>query len=147
MEGLGDGGRRGVPGNESRHARFAHQSPWDRPIGRRARRRFRQSRNRVTKKGETMSHRRVTVSVVQAGSILFDTPRTLDKLASLAADARSSGAQLVLFPEAFVGGYPKGRQFGISLGRRTAEGRQLFQRYFESAISIPGPETDFLASV
>jgi nitrilase len=93
------------------------------------------------------SNRRIIASVVQAGSILFDTPRTLEKLADLAAAARAAGAQLALFPEAFVGGYPKGRQFGISLGRRTAEGRDEFQQYYESAVTIPGPEIEFLAKV
>jgi nitrilase len=43
----------------------------------------------------------VTVSVIQAGSVLFDTPR---KLAELATAARAGGAQVALFPEAFVGG-------------------------------------------
>ena len=91
--------------------------------------------------------RRVIASVVQSGSIPFDTPRTLEKLASLAAAARAAGAQLAVFPEAYVGGYPKGQGFGITLGRRTADGRADFQKYFENAISIPGPETEFLANV
>jgi nitrilase len=95
----------------------------------------------------TSNERRITVSVVQAGSVLFDTPRTLEKLAGLTAEARTAGAQLAVFPEAFVGGYPKGSQFGISLGRRTAAGREEFQSYFESAIEIPGPEFEFLANV
>lgn len=90
---------------------------------------------------------RVVVSVVQAGSIPYDTPQTLEKLAGLAAAARAGGAQVVLFPEAFVGGYPKGMGFGISLGRRTEEGRDEFQRYFASAIDVPGPETEFLSNV
>jgi nitrilase len=94
------------------------------------------------------SHRRpVVVSGVQAGSVLFDTPRTLEKLAELAKAAREAGAQVVLFPEAFVGGYPKGRDFGVVVGRRSPEGREEFRRYFESAIAIPGPEVDFLAKV
>lgn len=95
----------------------------------------------------TSNERRVTVSVVQAGSILFDTPSTLEKLAGLAAEAQTAGSELVVFPEAFIGGYPKGSQFGISLGRRTPEGREQFQRYFESAIEIPGPEIEFLSNV
>jgi nitrilase len=36
--------------------------------------------------------------------ILFDTPRTLQKLADFAADAARTGAELVVFPEAFLGG-------------------------------------------
>lgn len=89
----------------------------------------------------------VHVAVVQAGTVLFDTPRTLEKLASFAADAKQKGAQVVLFPEAFVGGYPKGQQFGLALGQRTPEGRDQFRAYFESAIEVPGPESEFLASV
>ena len=46
-------------------------------------------------------------SVVQAGSVLFDTPRTLEKLADLVATVRATRASLAVFPEAFVGGYPK----------------------------------------
>src|SRR5262249_9412594 len=94
-----------------------------------------------------MNKHSFVASVVQAGSILFDTASTLEKLADLAAAARGTGAQLALFPEAFVGGYPKGRQFGTSLGRRTAEGRDEFRRYYDAAIQIPGPEIDFLAKV
>ncbi len=81
------------------------------------------------------------VAVVQAGSVLFNTQATLAKLKQFAADATEQGAQLVLFPEAFVGGYPKGVTFGAHVGSRSAEGRDLFRRYFESAIGIPGPET------
>ncbi len=91
--------------------------------------------------------RRVVASVVQAGSVLFDTPRTLEKFAELAAAARAAGARIAVFPEAFIGGYPKGRQFGTSLGRRTAEGRDEFQMYYESAVSIPGLEIDFMSNV
>ncbi len=87
------------------------------------------------------------VSVVQAGTVLFDNRATLAKFADLAADARAAGARLALFPEAFVGGYPKGRQFGLSLGRRTEPGRDEFRRYFESAIEVPGPETGQIAAV
>jgi nitrilase len=86
-------------------------------------------------------------SVVQAGSVLFDTPRTLEKLADLAAVCRASGASLAVFPEAFVGGYPKGEQFGVSLGRRTADGREEFRKYFQSAIDVPGTETELIAKV
>lgn len=89
----------------------------------------------------------VIVSVVQAGSVLFDTKQTLMKLADLAAMARSAGTQLALFPEAFIGGYPKGNQFGTSLGVRTSEGRDTFRRYYECAIDVPGPETALIGKV
>lgn len=89
----------------------------------------------------------VRAAVVQAAPALFDTPRTLQKLADLTRDAARQRAELVVFPEAFVGGYPKGHDFGVSVGVRTPEGRDNFRRYFESAVEVPGPATEFLGSV
>src|SRR3712207_1498302 len=93
-----------------------------------------------------MINKTVTAAVVQAAPVLFDTPRTLLKLGDLTADAARRGADLVVFPEAFVGGYPKGLDFGARLGLRRAEGRADFQRYFESAIDVPGPATEAIGA-
>jgi nitrilase len=87
------------------------------------------------------SGRVIKAAVVQAGSVLFDTPATLVKLQERAAEAAAAGASLIVFPEAFVGGYPKGMDFGAVVGHRTPEGRRDFRRYYESAIDVPGPET------
>src|SRR4051794_22328694 len=89
----------------------------------------------------------VNVAVVQAAPVLFDTPGTLQKLADLAPDAARRGAELVVSPEAFVGGSPKGHDFGVSLGVRSPDGRDEFRRYFESAVELPGPATDMIGSV
>ena len=91
--------------------------------------------------------RTVRAALVQSAPVLFDTPRTLDKLAALTADAARQRAELVVFPEAFVGGYPKGHDFGVSVGLRTPEGRDDFRRLFENAIDVPGPATERIASV
>ncbi len=87
------------------------------------------------------------VAVVQASPVLFDTPKSLQKLADLAADAVRQRAELVVFPEAFVGGYPKGHDFGVKVGVRSPEGREDFRRLFESAVEVPGPATEFIGSV
>jgi nitrilase len=87
-----------------------------------------------------MAHPIVRAAVVQAAPVMFDTPRTLDKLLELTERAAASSAELVVFPEAFLGGYPKGLDFGARLGLRSAEGREDFRRYYESAIGVPGPE-------
>src|SRR5215472_17094696 len=81
----------------------------------------------------------ITVAVVQAGSILFDTEATVGKAERVIAE--SAGARLVVFPEAFLGGYPKGEDFGARVGSRTPGGRKLFRPYFEGAIDVPGPAT------
>ncbi|MFN7999308.1 MAG: carbon-nitrogen hydrolase family protein [Bryobacteraceae bacterium] len=84
------------------------------------------------------------VAVIQAGSVLFDAEGSLAKAEHLISDAASGGARLVVFPEAFIGGYPKGDDFGARVGMRTPEGRKQFRRYYENAIDVPGPATDRL---
>ena len=77
-------------------------------------------------------------AVVQAAPVAFDPERTLDRVAELSAEAAADGARLAVFPEAFVGGYPKGADFGIRLGSRSDDGRRAFERYFDGAIELPG---------
>lgn len=85
--------------------------------------------------------------MVQAAPVIFDTARTIDKLEHLAADAAAKEAQLVLFPEAFVGGYPRGLSFGATVGNRTPEGREQYRLYWDNAVDVPGPATERLASI
>jgi nitrilase len=84
----------------------------------------------------------VKAAVVQAAPVLFDTAKTVEKLVRLTRDAASQEADLVVFPEAFVGGYPKGLDFGARLGSRSGAGREEFRRYFESAIELPSSESN-----
>lgn len=85
------------------------------------------------------------VAVVQAGALPFDSKSSVEKACSLATKAAAQDARLVVFPEAFVSVYPKGLDFGARVGMRSSEGRDDFRRYWESAIDVPGPETDILA--
>jgi nitrilase len=87
----------------------------------------------------------VTVAVVQAASVAFDRKRTLAKALDLTSDAAKRGAKLVLFPEAFISGYPRGLDFGAVVGSRTDAGREDFKRYFESAVELPSPTVDALS--
>lgn len=84
---------------------------------------------------------------VQAATAAFDTERTLEKLRDLTADAARAKAKTVLFPEAFIGGYPRGASFGAVLGSRTPEGRDQFLMYHSAAIDVPGPVVTELASI
>lgn len=85
--------------------------------------------------------------MVQAGAVGFDLEAGLDKVERLTAEASAGGAQLVVFPEAFLPGYPKGITFGTVVGDRTPEGREHFQRYFDSSVDVPGPAVDRLAQI
>lgn len=95
----------------------------------------------------TSSSFKVQVGVVQAAPVMFDTQRSLQKLAAFAADAAKLGAKLVVFPEAFIAGYPKGHDFGVSVGIRSPEGRDEFRRLFESAIDVPSDACKFIGAV
>ncbi len=80
-------------------------------------------------------------AVVQTASIAFDPVRTVEKLGDFASKAAAQGAKIVVFPEAFVGGYPKGLDFGARVGSRSAAGRESFRVYYDGAIEVPGPLT------
>jgi len=86
-------------------------------------------------------------AVVQAAPVGFDRGATLDKVEVLVGEAAREGAELVLFPEAFVSAYPWGLDFGARVGSRTPEGREMFRRYFESAVDVPGPDTERLGDL
>lgn len=87
------------------------------------------------------------VAVVQAAPVLFDTPKSLQKLSDLSADAAKRGAELLVFPEAFIGGYYKGHDFGVSMGLRSPEGRDEFRHLFENSIDVPGKDTEFIGQI
>ena len=62
------------------------------------------------------------VAVVQAAPVAFDRQRTLEKTRDLAAVAAGRGARLIVFPEAFVSGYPRGVDFGARVGFANGRG-------------------------
>lgn len=94
---------------------------------------------------ESSGPRRFKVAVAQAASVAFDRKKTLEKVHRLAREAASKGVELVLFPEAFVSGYPRGLDFGAVVGSRSDEGREDFRRYWESSVEVPGPAVDSLS--
>jgi nitrilase len=88
---------------------------------------------------------RVRVAVVQAAPAFFDTETAVDEVCTRTQEAAAQGASLVLFPEAYVGGYPWGLAFGTAVGGRSPAGRRTWERYWKGAIDVPGPETERLA--
>jgi nitrilase len=85
-------------------------------------------------------------AVVQAAAPAFADTAALDRAVQLIGAAAAQGACLVVFPEAFLGGYPKGLDFGARVGMRAPEGRDLFRRYYENALEVPGPATAVLGA-
>jgi nitrilase len=65
----------------------------------------------------------------------------VDKAVRLITEAAATGAKVILFPEAFLPGYPKGLNYGLVMGARDAAGREEFRLYLDAAIDVPGPQT------
>lgn len=85
------------------------------------------------------------VAVVQMASIPSDAAATAQKVADRLRDVAREGAKLAVFPEALVGGYPKGESFGAPIGMRKPEGRDAFARYHARAVDLDGPEIATIA--
>jgi nitrilase len=85
------------------------------------------------------SSSQVKVAVVQAAPVLFDRAASVAKVARLSREAAAQGAQLILFPEAYIPAYPRGLSFGTVVGSRSPEGRRTWEAYWQQAVEIPGP--------
>jgi nitrilase len=83
----------------------------------------------------------VRVAVIQAAPVLFDLQAGVDRAVELIAEASRKQADLILLPEAYLPGYPRGLDFGALVGSRSPEGRDLFKRYYENSVDVPGEAT------
>ena len=88
-----------------------------------------------------------TIAALQIGADYAGKAVTLERVLSFEDEIVRSGASLVVMPEALLGGYPKGEIFGTRLGFRLPEGREAFQRYYENAVDLDGPEVAALAGL
>ena len=94
-----------------------------------------------------MQNEQPRVAVVQAAPVAFDADKTLSKVERLSTEAATKGARLVLFPEAFIGCYPRELSFGATVGHRTPEGRDDYRLYWENAIEVPSAATRRLGAI
>lgn len=85
------------------------------------------------------------VAVIQASSIPFAPMASVEKACRILHRVAGDGAKLAVFPEAFIGGYPKGQSFGSVVGNRSATGRDLYNEYVAGAVTLDGPELAALA--
>jgi nitrilase len=83
---------------------------------------------------------KVKVGVVQESPVFFDKYKTLDKLEKIVKQYSAKGCQLLVFPESFIPGYPRGFDFGAKIGSRTEEGKVLYADYHANSISTKGED-------
>lgn len=80
--------------------------------------------------------KRFKVGVVQSTPVFFDLEATLEKTEAIVAEQVAQGVKLLLFPESYLPGYPRGFDFGAVVGRRTTEGRKTYQAYWENSVAV-----------
>lgn len=84
------------------------------------------------------------VAAVQAAPVLFDKTASAEKAVKLISDAAENGAELVVFPEAFIPCYPKGLSFGINFGGAGTPSKKDYLRFYDNSVLLPGPELSLL---
>ena len=87
------------------------------------------------------------IAALQIGPDPKGKSATVQNILSFEQQIKESKANLVVLPEAVLGGYPKGEGFGTRLGYRTQEGRDAFKEYFNNSIEMDGPELAQLAGL
>ena len=87
-----------------------------------------------------MPSKHVKVGVVQGTPALFDLGKSIDRVITWLEQGAQAGCELLLFPESFLPGYPRGLRFDAIVGRRTDKGRAMWLDYWENSLAVGSPE-------
>jgi len=79
---------------------------------------------------------KIKVCVIQDNPAFFDLEKTIAKIESLVNTYAQQGCQLIVFPESFIPGYPRGFSFGATIGSRSDEGRALYATYYQNSLDL-----------
>lgn len=85
---------------------------------------------------------RLKAAAVQAASVALDRDATIDKLEALTAEAAGQGADLVVFSESFVPGFPVWNAVLAPIDQH-----DLFTALARNSVTVPGPHSQRLAAI
>lgn len=87
---------------------------------------------------------KVTACLIQDSPVFFDKSKTLEKVERLTRKHAREGCGLIVFPESFIPGYPRGFTFGAKVGSRNTEGREHFRKYHENSVDLGSQDLERL---
>lgn len=82
------------------------------------------------------------IALAQLSPVFLNKEKTTDKACEAIAEAGKNGAQLLVFPEAFISGYPD--WVWVIPPNQTKQLGDLYVKLVENAVSIPDSTTDRL---
>ena len=85
------------------------------------------------------------LALVQAAPVLFDAEQGVEKVVRTIEECAAHGAELIVFPELLIPGYPYGMTFGFTVGSRSPEGRTDWKAYHDASLLADGPEMQRIA--
>lgn len=71
---------------------------------------------------------------------MFDKDKCVEKIITLIGEAAAKEAELIVFPELFIPGYPYGMTYGFTVGSRSRAGREDWKTYYDNSILADGAE-------
>ena len=84
----------------------------------------------------------IKVAAAQLTPVFLNKEKTVEKACTAIADAGKNGADLIVFPEAFISGYPD--WVWLIPNSKGAELNELYTNLVENAVSIPDDSTALL---
>lgn len=84
----------------------------------------------------------IKIAAAQLTPVFLNLKKTVDKACGAIAEAGKNGAKLIVFPEAFISGYPD--WVWLYPPYKNTELSDLYTRLVENAVSIPDDTTDRL---
>lgn len=87
---------------------------------------------------------KVKAAVIQESPVFFDKQACLEKIERIIEKLSGQGCQLLVFPESFIPGYPRGFDFGTKVGNRSDKGRDLYLEYARQSVEANSEDVAFL---